>query len=805
MTPHKIIHLLSLFYLLLYCPGEAMSSTEDAVFQKTLNLYLSTREKSFVAEEPLKTKLRSLSYTQSRLLRSYCQLPEVSSHEIDVFLERLPTADIKFAAAELLDDYIGLNGASGKGYLQLLERAANQSHVVLQTSRFIARQKTISSDRFMEAVEEIISLPPSGQWVLEGIVKTRQLPADMLKIIIDELLELSVPQQWTLEKLVSDRRFALSLSQETISSFKDLSSSDTFNVRAIFENRLLSPEETMQWLDNYFLLPLRDQENRFKKFDDTTKEQLLSLYETGAPELIHEINRLHDVTDSFGREIGNRRLRWLGDGQLTKIFARLHPVVQNQYKQDFNEALSRKNMAKLTEILHKATHESQKQLAAELTGGNLFILISEGSRVYTSAFRELLVPLLQKRVEQFYGNNFLLFLQQTDPRNRYSAPVITHLARRGQLSLFMPREPARQQALIQLVADSAFASRHSLLEFSASFTNLFLNIDRQSRSHFIDLMLFNLDGEDVIKAELIQMILEHYLAIFTLDEDEKKVLREKLATRKKIEADQFSQTPFNEWLADDTLSALSVFHSDDDGYGSFVSNNIQLLENGYQPSFSTIFNYESTPQSSREKVQNILQVIKEKPYFGMNQLFNLSSKSPIVIEWKKRINGKQISHSTTIYHGQEQQRFLLKIFLDRGFEMYCQRGHSYWLRRQLQIPLTKLMENKEYKTALLGKERFISLGSCGSIGAYFKLGEIFAGNVTLLATVGTGTTAINNEYNRILFELAAGPSPPQTWNAVDRATAHIFDQRYGEDYILPDSLPALLQKLMHTKNYNGTH
>lgn len=782
-----------------------MSSPSDAVYQKNLDMYLSVREKNFVAGESLKTKLRTLSYTQSRLLRSYCRLSDVSIQEIDNFLETLPNISIRFAAAELLDDYVGLEGATGKGYLQLLERTGNQNHIVLQTSRVIAHQKAISAEILIDIVEAIITLPPSGQWVLEGIVKNTQPQENTLKTIINELDQLSIPQQWVLEKLVNDGRHAPSVSQKTITSIKNLSSSNTYNVSGILENKLLPPEQTLQWLDGFFLLPLRQQESKLKKFDETAKEQLLSLYKAGAPELIHEINRLHDVTDSFGREIGNRRLSWLGDEQLGKIFARLHPDVQRQYDQEFKEAVTQKSAATLTTILHKATLESQKKLASELTTGNLYILISQGSRIYTSAFRELLVPLLFHRIEQFYGDNFLFFLQQTDPNNHYSASVITHLARKGQLSLFMPEEASSQQALIQLVAESAFASRSSLLEFSASFTNLFRHIDVKSRNSFTELMLDELDGNDAIKANLIQMILEHYLATFTLGEDEKKFLQEKLATRNKIEIDHFSQTPFKEWLSDNKLGALSVFHSDDDGYGSFVSNNIELLENGYQPSFSTNFNPKNTSQSTRERVQTILDIIREKPYFGMNQLFNLSTKSPIVIDWKKHINGTLITHSTTMYHGQEQQRLLLQIFLDHGFEMYCQRGHSYWLRRQLQLPLTKLLENKATQVTIQEKERFISLGSCGSIGAYFKLGEIFEGNVSVLATVGTGTTTINNTYNRILFELAAGPSPPKTWNAVNDVTAQIFDQRYGDDYLLPDSLPALLQKLMYTKNFHGTH
>lgn len=170
----------------------------------------------------------------------------------------------------------------------------------------------------------------------------------------------------------------------------------------------------------------------------------------------------------------------------------------------------------------------------------------------------------------------------------------------------------------------------------------------------------------------------------------------------------------------------------------------------------------------------------------------------------KDVNGVEISHSIFIFQDEGIQMELLKQFLKGGHEMFAQRGHSYWRKEQLIEPISKLVESGAVTDQdLLGKQRFMSIGSCGGIRAYSELATTFKNNVDILATVGTGKAIINNPYNEFLFEAVAEAREDLTWDDVARRSAQIFTQGLGEDYLQPGSLPAILHKIMDQKNIDN--
>jgi hypothetical protein len=130
--------------------------------------------------------------------------------------------------------------------------------------------------------------------------------------------------------------------------------------------------------------------------------------------------------------------------------------------------------------------------------------------------------------------------------------------------------------------------------------------------------------------------------------------------------------------------------------------------------------------------------------------------------------------------------------------MFAQRGHSYWRRHQLFAPLEKLLATGRITVdKLQAKHRFLSLGSCGGIHAYLELGKLFGNRVDILATVGIGSSRINNEYNRKLLEVIAAAPAIRSWTEVADQMAAIFKTAEDRDYLQPGSLTAILQKTLY--------
>ena len=181
-------------------------------------------------------------------------------------------------------------------------------------------------------------------------------------------------------------------------------------------------------------------------------------------------------------------------------------------------------------------------------------------------------------------------------------------------------------------------------------------------------------------------------------------------------------------------------------------------------------------------------------------MFRLQSRNPLVLDWVKKVNGIEISHSVFVFQGKGIQGKLLKQFLTGGHEMFAQRGHSYWRTEQLMDPINKLVEDGEITLSdLTNKQRFMSLGSCGGIRAYSELATLFNNKVDILATVGTGKAVINNPYNEFLFEAVAKENGNLSWDDLAERSSKIFKQGLGEDYLQPGSLPAILHKIMDQK------
>ena len=798
-----------LFSILLFLSSAAVSQANDAVHQETLRIYKATQANTLQDDALIWANIRKLSYVQSRLFRSFCRLQKVNGLEVQHFLEKLPDKTVPFETAELLDTFVTLPGADSHRYKQLLHLLDGTPHATITVLHQLIQIPVLQSSEYLLIVEQASTMETSALWALRAVLEKSRPPDVSIKSLLQQLNQLSVSQQWLVEtafKTLPSSTVPYAKTTSTLSTIKTLSNTATINMMVMFNSPTFDSNKALHWLHVFFPLAPLEQEKLYAGFDPLQKQEILKVYGLGASELIHEINRHHDVTDRFGREISNTRLKNLSNKQLTDVFERLHPNIKLQWYDTFHNAIAVNNRKDINSVLHLATKQSQIETIKELTCANIYVLLSRGSQLYTSSFRNVLVPHLRAKIQSAFPNGLLQFLHTTDPANIYTSRFISNLIRRGQLALFMPESHKQQMLILDLIEKSAFSSSESVLHFSVSFDTLLARLGQQARSYFIKKIIVQMESRDKNIAAPIQLMLEDYVNGKKISEQDREAIRSVLNNRSPIPTEVYTRTPFQEWLSDNRLSSLSIFQSDDDGYGSYVSNGIGLLANGYSPVLSDNFFPPPYDTTQLNFIQKLLAESHKNPYRVLNELFHLSCKSPIIIDWKKKVGSIEITHSTGIYQNNKKQTYLLKQFLKLGYEMYCQRGHSYWLRRQLQDPLAQIVKDETtFLKVIEKKQRFLSLGACGSIESYLSLGITLAGHVDILATLGTGRTKINNMYNRTLFEIIADHPTLTSWQDMSKLTEPIFTENDEKDYLQPGSLASLVHKMIINENYNDTH
>ncbi|RWX42780.1 hypothetical protein VT99_14441, partial [Candidatus Electrothrix marina] len=245
-------------------------------------------------------------------------------------------------------------------------------------------------------------------------------------------------------------------------------------------------------------------------------------------------------------------------------------------------------------------------------------------------------------------------------------------------------------------------------------------------------------------SKLITVILQYYLQEYPdlLNAPSRQLIQQTVERNGAVDLNRYLLTPFGEWKRDKRLGSISVFHPDDDGRKSFVSNAQTLLKHGYKIAFAkqyTPYQDASTQELSKRAIQ------RAGSGKGLAALFDTMRRNPFATAFVKKVNGIIITHSVYVYADEANQQLLMKRFLQGDDEMFAQRGHSYWRSEQITDPLEKLKENKQITADdLTGRQRFLSLGSCGGVKAYTKLTRMFLGHIDILATIGTGMAIIND-------------------------------------------------------------
>ena len=104
-------------------------------------------------------------------------------------------------------------------------------------------------------------------------------------------------------------------------------------------------------------------------------------------------------------------------------------------------------------ILRKATSADRVQTARDMSSANIYALLSQGSELYDSSFRDILVPILKKRILANHHDDLLAFIKVIDPDNMLVSSFIVSLAQKGKITTFFPEDENQQkQQRVAMVA-----------------------------------------------------------------------------------------------------------------------------------------------------------------------------------------------------------------------------------------------------------------------------------------------------------------------------------------------------------------
>lgn len=745
--------------------------------------------------------VNGLNYTDMRVLRVFAGLPSTTVEEVLNTLHRLPQAGISFNNLVVLEQFAKLVGVTNALAWQLLEKLGGLNYVSGRVVLAIGQTSDLLPAQMLRLIDRLPSLTEPELWAFKAFLEVpgqKAATVDQGLVLIDQMTE---KQCWATEKSCQLVGMTPAAALVNMGYLQRLSDTDAANARSLFQLPGVTPEASLVWLAQYFTVSQERQEALFFSYNAADKSQLLHAFAEAADHLIWKINNLHDITEANGQEVGIRVLSSCPVSRLREIFQRLDPKMQARFSGEFSAALGAGRGAAIA-VLRRATSAARLQAAKDCTTANAYILLSRGSDLYDSSFREILVPVLKERIDTRFGGNLLTFLKTIDPSNSHVSDFIISLAQKGKLTVFFPTQVPQQQQVLDLVAESAFQDENSLILFSATFMTLLQTIEPQTRTYLIAKMLTAIRNKNTVFSKQLRVILQYYVQEYPqlVGEVDKIRIRLMMSEYGIVDLGQYVTTSFAQWKADGKLSSLSVFQNDDDGSQSFRSNCQYLMAHGYRPRLSHSFSLLDAGSSQGKAAELQLKALFGSASQNLGQILQLQTRYPLVVDWVKQINGVEISHSVVVYHDVRHQQELLRQFLLGGHEMFAQRGHSYWRKEQLLNPLQELVKSGAVAPEdLVSKQRFMSLGSCGGIRAYSELATFFHNNVDILATVGTGKAIINDPYNQLLFELVASRADSLSWQQVSDQAAKIFKHGMGEEYLQPGSLPAILHKIMDQK------
>ncbi|MCL2457496.1 MAG: hypothetical protein FWF31_01330 [Desulfobulbus sp.] len=728
-----------------------------------------------------------MNYNAQRIFRKICGLSgvtfEAAKSAIDILsrerftFEQVQTFEA-FASLDTVDVTLGMNSLATIKEMGFEASRAFRAYLGMQG---------VTAARAMPVISLLNNMDDYNNRAAQAYFSIKGMRVDLAQKGMPALTQLRINQARAAEVFARVPGMDPETMIDGLGLLQKLHQDDAWNARCLFTNKSLTQRDAWNWLVGYFALPANIQEAQYDKLDSRQKTVLLEALYDGGEEIVWKINNLHAVTDAHGYEISDATLNSYSMQQLQAKFNELLPSVRERYS-----GFAGAGKAQAISILKQATSAARVQTARDLTVANAYAVMAQGSELYDSSFRDIMVPVLQARIASRNQGDLLAFIKSIDPGNRLVSDFISSCAQKGKLTVFFPADAGKQKDIISLVAASAFRNEDSILLFSATLSHLLKVLTPEARTHLITLMSQQAEVENSTSAKLLTVVLQYYLQTYPelLGPTDRTLISRLIVRHGAVNLDRYQITPFAEWKRDGQLGSVSMFHPDDDGRQSFISNANLLLNSGYRLIPSQQYTVSSLTPALQQEIQQMTGA-------GLSRLFAAMRDRHFAVAFVKQVGDVRITHTQFVYSDMENQMEMLRRFIQSGDEMLAQRGHSYWRSEQIIDPLSKLIEEGQVSEAdLRRKQRFLSLGSCGGVKVYTNLTRLFAGSVDILATIGTGLAMINDPYNKMFFEIIASNPPTITWKNVAQQTASIFQGDRGQDYLLPGSLTAILHKIL---------
>lgn len=755
--------------------------------QQTVGLYQNIPGLTSQQMEYGKAAIPKLHYNAQRILRKICALPGVNFDYAKQVIELLGRERFTYEQVLTYEALSSLNTMDIKNGIAGLDTVKAMSFEGGRSFRAFAGMQGVTANQALSMISQLNELDDANNRAAQAFFSIKGMRVDIAQKGLPTLMRLRNNQAKAAEAYAKIPTMDTETMLDGLELIAKLYQDDAWNARCLFTNKSVTARDAWNWLVSYFALPTNVQEAQYDKLDSQQKSILLQALYEGGTEILWKINNLHAVTDQYGYEISEAALNSWSMQQLQAKFNELVPSVRARYS-----GFASAGRGQAVAILKQATSAARVQTARDLTIANAYAVMAQGSELYDSSFRDIMVPVLQSRIDSRFQGDLLAFLRSIDPGNRLVSDFISSCAQKGKLTVFFPTDAGKQKEILSLVASSAFQNEDSILLFSATLSHLLKVLTPDARSYLIGLMAENSEAENAAFSKLVTVILQYYLQTYPelLGPADRTLISRLIVRHGAVNLDRYQVTPFAEWKQDGRLASVSMFHPDDDGQQSFVSNANLLLSNGYKLTASQQY---TIPQMTPALAAEIQRYIGS----GLVSLFQAMRNRHFAVAFTKQVNGITIAHTQFVYSDMDNQMEMLDRFVRSGDEMLAQRGHSYWRSEQIIEPLTKLIEeNRVSESELRGKQRFLSLGSCGGVKAYTTLTRLFASSVDILASIGTGLAMINDPYNKMFFEIIATNNTNISWKTMAQQSASIFQSDRGQDYLLPGSLTAILHKIL---------
>ena len=752
--------------------------------QQTVGLYQNIPGLTSQQIEYGRTVIPKMNYNAQRILRKICGLPGVTFNHAKMVIDRLGHERYSYEQVLTFEALAGLSTMEIEGGVSSLDTVKEMGFDSGRAFRAFVGIQGVTARQALGIISMLNNMSSANARAAQALFQINGMRVDPALKGLSSLIRLRENQAKAAEAYARVQSMNTEIMLDGLALIVKLYEDDAWNARCLFTNKSVHANEAWDWLVSYFALPSNIQEAQFDKFDTHRKTVLLQALYDGGSVPLWKINNLHAVTNENGYEISDGTLNSWSMKQLQAKYNQLQPSVRAQFG-----SLGGGNAVS---ILKRATAAARVQTARDLTVANAYAVMAQGSDLYDSSFREIMVPVLLARINSRYQGDLLNFFKMVDPGNLLVSDFISSCAQKGKLTAFFPADPYKQKAILQLVASSALQNEDSILLFSATFSHLLKMLSPEARTYLITLMTEQSDNEKGAYTKLINVILQYYLQTYPelLGKEDRILISRMIVRHGAVDMEQYQNTPFAEWKQDGRLGSVSMYHPDDDGRQSFASNANMLLGNGYRLVVSEQYSIPPMTASFRAETQRYLGS-------GLATLFQAMRNQHFAVAFTKQINGIQIVHTQFVYSDKENQMEMLRRFVRSRDEMLAQRGHSYWRSEQIIEPLSKLIEEGQVSQFdLRDKQRFLSLGSCGGVKVYTNLTRLFASSVDILATIGTGLAMINDPYNKMFFEIIAANSSSITWKNVAQQSSSIFRGERGQDYLLPGSLTAILHKIL---------